>query len=394
VQRDASFVPPVEVPSPGSVAGEALVVGDPSVRLSDSEFPTPRHVTLFFTNRTGTAVKPESTDVTADGPVTAKVEADDCAKLPIFGAGDRCSVDLTVSPNRPGEWSVDVKLFHSGPGRLAHAIASSKFTGNGKGALGNSGAGFATSLAGGGESIDFGSVVASKARASRTVEVANSTAGPLLFASPRLVAQTEDVSIRPENCAIGQEIQPGGRCLLSLVWEPHDIGALSTDLLIGEKDKVLVVPVRGTAVQEGSSGVAVAGQAPPLPLPGGRSSALQIPDVLDPLNSGKGGGGLAGSSPNHSSGIRLVGIAGDEVIFQDGGSPVLGRLHDPISLSGRSYTVEEVQQGAVVLLTDGRRQSFALVGGDPSPKKSGGAKQERPTIDQKTMFGSKDNKKS
>src|SRR6185312_2016340 len=126
--RDAAFMQPS---GGGNNNGDEAVKVEPKsdVDIGETALHIARRTTLFFVNESGALVQVEKVAVNSDANVTAEITADDCSKQGAIAPMSRCSVEVSVTPTSPGNWTVETLLTHSGAGRIARAKISGKTSG-------------------------------------------------------------------------------------------------------------------------------------------------------------------------------------------------------------------------------------------------------------------------
>lgn len=256
-QRNASFLSPASTGGkPGEGAAAALantLVADPaSIDSGETLVNVARRITVFFFNNFRAPVTVAGLQLNADGNVRSKIISDDCADLKTIPVQDRCAVALEITPSSPGPWSVELLMTHSGQGRIARA----EVIGSTLGKADERAEGLAISkkIA---APLDFGPVKAYEEKAVRTLLIENDSMEPLTISTIDLIALgNEGLSLRNKGCKEGDELKPGESCPVTVIWEPHGGGNISTDLIMRHTGNLgfVVVPIRGNATVESEEG--------------------------------------------------------------------------------------------------------------------------------------------
>ncbi len=344
--REAAFMTPGTLTSKGS--GESVVRVDPKpdIEVGDSELNVTKRVSVFFSNSSNGAVKIENFVVNADANVTATLSANDCQKQGVIQPASRCSIEVSVTPAAPGNWSVEILMTHAGVGRIARAHLSGKtpdFVGNEK----NIGLAVSSKEI---KPVDFATVETGGGKAVRSTLLVNDSPEKVTIESIDLIEATNGLRLLDQGCKVGMDIPPASSCPATLVWEPRTGGAVSTDLIIRHTGKLgfAVIPVRGVA-SGAMKGESLSKDEKSLPLP-------PSPDEIAKAVGAKIGSVFASSlsvSKHHApADLTLIGTVGARAVFllSDGKTRIVsvgetfnaaGAAVSLLALSPRFATISE-----------------------------------------------------
>ncbi|HUY68823.1 MAG TPA: choice-of-anchor D domain-containing protein, partial [Alphaproteobacteria bacterium] len=325
-----------------------------------------RRVTLFFVNRSSNALKIEKVVVNNDGNVQAAITNDDCTKQATITPGNRCDIEVSVTPISPGAWGAEVLVTHDGAGRLARARLSGKTSGT---AEKKKDTGLTLSSK---ESppVDFGKVVVG-ATAVRSALMVNDSPDAITLYSIDVIEADNGLKRLDQGCAVDMELKPGESCPVTLAWTPSEAGQISTDLIIRHSGRLgfAVIPLRGStaggamaaASAATGAGKGSASAAPPSIADLEKAAVGKIPPVsageLPAQPAAKTGGSMV---------LRLIGTIGNRAVLAlpDGNTKVAA-AGDDISLGDGSIKVVAVHARTADVLIDGKQKKTLDLGAAP-----------------------------
>jgi len=356
--RDAAFV------SPGggtSNNDDEAVKVEPKADIDtgDSILNVPRRTTLFFVNESGMPVQVEKTSVNSDGNVTAEIVNDDCSKQATIAPQSRCSIEISITPNQPGGWTVEALLTHNGAGRIARAKLSGKTTGaaqtNEKKEM---------DLAMNAKEVKpvtFGDIEIG-GKAVRSALMVNDSPDPITLYSIDVIAADNGLQKLDQGCAVDMELKPGESCPVTLLWAPTAAGDISTDLIIRHSGRMgfAVIPIRGNvkgaSVADAGRGADKSGDknVPPPPTAAELEKATsgRIPQITADTLS-------AAATP--SGALRLIGTVGvHAVLLLPSGTTAVVGAGDEIDLGDKKGKVLTVDPKSVEILVGDEKKTLAL----------------------------------
>ncbi|MDR3448559.1 MAG: choice-of-anchor D domain-containing protein, partial [Alphaproteobacteria bacterium] len=241
--RDAAFI------DPGSMGnGEEAIKVDPKpdIDMGETALNVAKRTSVFFVNQTNVPVKLEKITVNGDSNVTAEITANDCMKQGTIAAGNRCSVEISVTPTSPGTWSVDVQLTHNGAGRLTRAHVTGKTSGSGANDHKETGLSVSSRDI---KPVDFGDVDIGSGKIVRSTLMVNDSAEAITLYAIDVIEADNGLQRLDQGCAVDMELAPGASCPVTLLWVPTQAGPISTDLIIRHSGRLgfAVIPIRGVA---------------------------------------------------------------------------------------------------------------------------------------------------
>ena len=373
--RDAAFLNPGATGSSG--AGEEAIKVDPKAEIDVGEtaLNIAKRATIFFVNQTNMPVKIEKIAISSDSSIAAEETADDCKKQGSIAPLSRCSVEISVTPTGAGSWSVDVLMTHAGAGRITRARLIGKTTGASATDNKNTGLDISPKEI---KPIDFGSVDIGDGKIVRSTLMVNNSVDPITIYSIDVIEADNGLQRLKQGCSVDMELAPGASCPVTLMWEPKEISQISTDLIIRHSGKLgfAVIPVRGTAKGESSSGGGKSGgeavkllpkSSVPMPLSAHdieREVAGSIAPVPAPLVSLGGGNSMSGggkSSKGFDGKLSLIGTIGDRalLLLPDGSTAILS-IGDSFETKDGVSKLIFVGKRTADILTKGKRSTIVL----------------------------------
>lgn len=326
--RDAAFLDPG---SSNTGAGSEAIKVEPKNEIDTGEsiLSVARRTSVFFVNQTTQPIQVEKVSVNGDGNVTAEITNDDCSKQGSIPPQSRCSVEVSVTPSTPGNWSVDVLMTHNGAGRIARAKLTGKTSGTTtKDEKKDNGLSLNTKES---NPVTFGELEVG-AKAVRSALMVNDSVEPITLYAIDVIEAENGLQRLDQGCAVDMELKPGESCPVTLVWTPNNGGQISTDLIIRHSGRLgfAVIPVRGNA-----KGSAIAGGTNATGKDSGRSdgkviiesngkAGLQPPPSAQDLEKATAGKipavsadilGNAVSAPVNSATLRLIGMVGNRAVL-------------------------------------------------------------------------------
>ncbi len=361
--RDAAFM------DPGAStigAGDEAIKVDPKgdIDTGESVLNVARRTTLFFVNQTNLPVKVEKVSVNSDGNVVAEVSNDDCSKQGTIPALSRCSVEISVTPNSPGPWSVEALLTHDGTGRIARAKLTGKTSGS-TAATERKDTGLALStkdIA----PVTFGDVDVGSGKAVRSALMINDSPDTITLYSIDVIEASNGLQRLDQGCAVDMELKPGESCPVTLVWTPTEHGQISTDLIIRHSGRLgfAVVPIRGNAVggtatakDAGSKSDSVISSAIPPP-PGAQELERATSGKIAPVSVNSLGGSLSSSSGGP---LRLIGTVGNRaVLLKPDGTTAVVDVNEEFNVDDKKAKITFISAKSVDILLDGKKKTLSL----------------------------------
>ncbi len=354
--RDAAFVSPGGTTNSDDEAVRVEPKAD--IDTGDSILSVPRRTTLFFVNESGMPVQVEKTAVNSDGNVTAEIVNDDCSKQGTIAPQSRCSIEISITPNQPGGWSVEALLTHNGAGRIARA----KLTGKTSGAV-QTNEKKEMDLALNAKEVKpvaFGDVEVG-GKAVRSALMVNDSADPITLYSIDVIAADNGLQKLDQGCAVDMELKPGESCPVTLLWTPTAAGDISTDLIIRHSGHMgfAVIPIRGNVKGASASDVKTSDKSgdknvppPPTAAELERATSGKIPQITaDTL--------AAAATPSGT--LRLIGTVGvHAVLLLPNGTTAVAGAGDEIDLGDKKGKVLTVDPKAVEILVGEEKKTLTL----------------------------------
>lgn len=303
-----------------SVTGSNEVTDDASGLQSDLEtqpaeldfgsFSTRAPQVRSVTLRNKTSLPIEISDLAISSPASAGFSlTDNCKSL---GPGQGCVISVTWVPVNRGETNGVLTIRHSGDSAVAKVDLKGTYS---PGTIANANI-YPTAVSGKGllvtdiSSVDFGGAV--DGAASITLSLVNDGDTALKILDISLAGSDNGLTLSRNGCAAEQVLDPVDACPLTVNWLPTRPGPIIDDIKIKHTGArgILVLPVRGTAVQPSSLSSAAGGM---VQLENGEMVQQQdIAPVLD--------GYVVTSHSRYRAVIR--GPRGSQVV-SDGGNVVL-----------------------------------------------------------------------
>ena len=369
--RDASFVDPGL--ASGNTVNEDSIKVEPKndIDIGEATINVSRRMTLFFINQTVVPVKIDGITLNADSNVTAVISNDDCTKQGTLAPSNRCGVELSITPNSPGPWSVETLMTHSGAGRITRAKVTGKTPGTA--AVDKKDTGLALSSQDM-KPVDFGEVEAGGGKAVRSALMVNDSNFPITLYSIDVIEAGNGLTRLDQGCAVDMELKPGESCPVTLVWSPAERGVVSTDLIIRHSGQLgfAVIPIRGTAKggDSDSASTSKGGKSDRLravipPPPGAQEVARAMADSLPAVSmpatavaapvqtedAGSGGGGA----------LRLIGTVGNRgVLLKPDGTTVVVQSGDLVEIGSRRLKVVTIGAHSIDIMIGKERRQLPL----------------------------------
>lgn len=279
--------------------------------------PQVRSVTL----RNKTSAPIEIGDISISAPESAGLSlVENCEQL---GPGQGCVVSVTWIPTSRGETNGVLTVKHSGDSAVAKVDLKGTYN---PGTLANANV-YPDAVPGKGllisdiSSVEFGSAV--DGTASITLSLVNEGDSPLKILDLGLAGSDNGLTLSRNGCAADTVLDPVEACPLTVNWMPNRPGPIIDDIKIKHTGArgILVLPVRGTAVQPSVSSPSSSAVV----LQGGEVPTQEIAPTLDGY-----------TVTSHSARRAVIrGPRGSQVVA-DGSSVVL---------SGVSWNVGIVPEG-------------------------------------------------
>jgi len=325
VARDAAFLDPG---SSNTGAGSEAIKVEPKNEIDTGEsiLSVARRTSVFYVNQTNQPIQVEKVTVNGDGNVTAEITNDDCSKQGAIPPQSRCSVEISVTPSTPGNWSVDALMTHNGAGRIARAKLTGKTSGaTAKDDKKDTGLALSTKEA---SPVTFGEVDVG-AKAVRSALMVNDSAEPITLYAIDVIEAENGLQRLDQGCAVDMELKPGESCPVTLVWTPNTAGQISTDLIIRHSGRLgfAVIPIRGNS--KGAAFVATSGKEggkgdSKMIVEGNGKNALPPPPSAQDLEKATAGKipavssdilGHTASTPIATGALRLIGMVGSRALL-------------------------------------------------------------------------------
>ncbi|MER2519660.1 MAG: hypothetical protein ABTQ34_03110 [Bdellovibrionales bacterium] len=400
--RDAAFVTPgaaATSTSASSTEGAVRVEPKSEIDTGESILTVARRTTLFFVNQSGTLLQIEKISLNSDGNVTAEITADDCSKQGSLGPTVRCSVEVAITPNSPGTWSVETLMTHSGAGRIARAKLTGKTSGTTAEKKDN-GLSLSTKDI---KPVDFSSIDVGQGKVVRSALMVNDSPDPITIYSIDVIEAENGLQRLDQGCAVDMELKSGESCPVTLVWTPASEGLISTDLIIRHSGRLgfAVIPIRGAAKGEmatsssssgrGSGSLRSSGEgklsslAPPL-------SANDVEKALSSAISNNDLGHAASLSTTiktpESIMLRLIGTVGHRaVILKPDSTTAVVEMGNDFETGEGKATLMMVTAKSVDISYDGKRLTLPL---EAAPELIANA----PSVNYDIQIGEKSDKNS
>jgi hypothetical protein len=203
---------------------------------------------LALRNNTGRAIKVESIQLAAAPNSGFQVSAPKCRELKPSQA---CVATVSWTPTAEGIVEGVIVLRHDGASGAMRVGLKGGYNPK-KVEMASR---FATAVPGEGllipdqDKVDFGSSV--DGAASISISLVNQGDKSLTLRQVKLAGSDNGLSLSSSDCRRSKELEVGEACVLTVNWQPRRIGPVIDDVQIlhtGTR-KVLVLPVRGSAVQ-------------------------------------------------------------------------------------------------------------------------------------------------
>ncbi len=360
--RDAAFLDPGSANGNGN--SDAIRVEPKNeIDIGDSAINIARRTTLFFTNQTNAPIHIEKIAINADSNVAAEISNDDCTKQGTLTTGSRCSVEVSITPNSGGTWSVEILMTHNGAGRITRAKISGKTTGSGSGEKKDSGLFLSTKDV---KSVDFGEVEIGEGKTVRSALMVNDSPEAITLYSIDVIAAENGLERLDQGCAVDMELKPGESCPVTLVWTPTTDGRVSTDLIIRHSGRLgfAVIPIRGTTKKAGSSStdyskssskdsshtdIAKAGSIPPPP---SKVDLDKVSEKIPPMDASS----LGSSAAVTDGALHLIGTVGTRaLLFKPDGTTAVAEVGDEIDMGDQKAKLTAVTAKSADIVIDGKR---------------------------------------
>ena len=376
--RDAAFADPGS--SSSMVAGSDAVVVEPKgdIDTGESVVNVAKRSTLFFVNKTNTAIEVAGVTTNDDGNVKSSVISDDCSREHKIGPGSRCSIVIETTPSNTGAWTAEVLLTHKGAGRIARAKLTGKAGGQYSADKKDSGFALSTKDV---KPIEFGDVEANGTKAVRTALMVNDSPETISLLSIDVIAAENGLERLDQGCVIDMELKPGESCPVTLVWKPVNKGLISTDLIIRHTGRLgfAVIPVRGASKEGKESSISEAkaaktsgkddnaasksgGKAPTTAEVLEKSAADKIPPLTSDLLS-SGGSEKSAAAPVAKSGtFHLIGTVGNRAVLlkPDGATAIVAISEDIPYGENKIAKVTNVMPKGVEIFMEGKKKQLIL----------------------------------
>lgn len=244
--REAAFVDP----SVGTTRGptsEALIAEPKELDTGESVVGVSRRTTLFFNNLSGLPVTISNVTLNFDSNVVAEITSDDCQKLGKIPSGNRCAMALTINPNSPGPWTVEILVTHDGAGRISRALVNGITLGERKQSQENLlGLALSSTKI---DPVDFGEIEVGIGAAVRSALVFNDSTEDLTISSIDVIAPPSGLERLETGCEMDMTLKTGQSCPITVRWAPAARGTVSTDIIVRHSGRTgfMVIPLRGKA---------------------------------------------------------------------------------------------------------------------------------------------------
>jgi hypothetical protein len=380
--RDAAFVDPGT--SVGSVnSGDAVKV-DPKneIDMGESALNVARRTTLFFVNQTTAVINVEKVSVNSDSNVTAEISNDDCSKQQTLAPSNRCSVEIQMTPNSPGAWTIEILMTHSGAGRLTRAKISGKTSGSGSVDKRDSGLFLSTKEV---KPVDFGEMNLGEGKSVRSALMVNDSPAPITLFSIDVIEADNGLQRLDQGCAVDMELKPGESCPVTLVWTPTDAGHISTDLIIRHSGQLgfAVIPIRGVAksplgleavkTKDYSNDKKLAKSDNGFSLPPSPPDLNHMTDKMPAINASA----LATASSASFGTLRLIGTVGNRaLLYKPDGTTAVVQAGDNVDFDPHTVKVVAVGAKDVQIEIDGKTKKLVLETVSELTDKAKSAKQQ------------------
>jgi len=380
--RDAAFADP-GMGTKGT--GDAIVVEPKNeIDTGESVVNVGRRTTLFFVNKTNSPVDVNSTTTNDDGNVKSSIISNDCSREGKIQASSRCMVVVETTPSNAGNWTAEVILTHSGPGRIARAKLTGKA--GGMSSAEKKEAGFTLSSKEV-KPIDFSKVQIDGPKVVRTALMVNDSPENIVLVSIDVIAAENGLERLDQGCVIDMELKPGESCPVTLIWKPVSKGIISTDLIIRHTGRLgfAVIPIRGVADDDSTEvasetkdnkGSATNNEAsrttgkmiPKKPTTAeelDKAMANQIPPLTtDMLTPGVATTTTTTVTPQTIPGgeFRLIGTVGHRAVLlkPDGTTSVVGLNEEIAYGDGKTAKITNVTPKTAEIFMDGKKKQLVL----------------------------------
>jgi hypothetical protein len=373
--RDAAFADPGSTSMGNAVAEDAVVVepkGD--ISTGESVVNIARRATVYFTNKTNSAVEVLNVTTNDDGNVKSNIVSDDCSSEHRIGPGSRCSVVIETVPSNAGGWTTEVLLTHKGAGRIARVKVTGKASGQFSTEKRDTGFALSTKEI---KPIDFSKVEVNTAKVVRTALMINDSPETITLLSIDVIAAENGLERLDQGCVIDMELAPGESCPVTLVWKPSAKGLISTDLIIRHSGRLgfAVIPIRGeaadptgtataakdTKAQGKDNGNSGGGKTPTAAEEIEKAAANKIPPLtsdLFPLPATS----AAVTAVVPSGQFRLIGTVGNRAVLlkPDGTTTVVG-LDETIAYGeGKVAKITNISAKSAEIFMEGKKKQLIL----------------------------------
>lgn len=400
--RDAAFVTPGATSTATASATEGAVRVEPKneIDLGETILNVARRTTLFFVNQSGAQIQIEKISLNNDGNVSAEITADDCSKQGTLAPTVRCSVEISVTPNTPGAWSVEALMTHNGSGRIARAKLTGKTTGSTSSEKKDSGLSLSAKDT---KPVEFGAVEIGRGKIVRSALMVNDSPDPITLYSIDVIEADNGLQTLNQGCAVDMELKPGESCPVTLVWTPSNEGLISTDLIIRHSGRLgfAVIPIRGAAKGEKESASSGKGTGSARSGESGNSSAPLYPplgarDVENALSAAISNGELgqaatlssAAVKPTSGASLRLIGTIGHRaIILKPDNSTAVIEMGAKFDTGHGTATLMTVTAKSADISFDGKRLTLPL---EPAPELIANA----PSVNRDVEIGTSSDKRS
>ncbi len=366
--RDASFLAPSAATSAPTTRGEGAVGVEPKndIDLGDTGLGVAKRTTIFFVNLTNLPVGIVSVTANGDSNVDAEIVSDDCSKEGKIAAASRCAVSVEVTPKGSGQWTAEILMTHEGSGRLARV----KLTGKTSLSADKKSTGLSLS-AKDMKPIEFGNLELGGGKAVRSALMVNDSNEPITVLSIEVIAAENGLERLEQGCMEDMDLRPGESCPVTLLWEPKNAGAVSTDLIIRHSGQLgfAVIPVRGVAREgksaEGTSAPSGKAASGPVPL---SPTADEVEKAMADKILALSAGGVPSSALAEDKGflrsagdVHLIGTVGNKGLFYASGTSLVVAVGDEKPLGdGSVLKLLGLTPRQAEILLDGEKKTLGL----------------------------------
>jgi Abnormal spindle-like microcephaly-assoc'd, ASPM-SPD-2-Hydin len=367
--RDAAFLDPGSSSGTANASEAIRVEPKNDIDIGDSALNIARRTTLFFTNQTNAPVQIAKIAINADSNVTAEISNDDCTKQGTLTTGSRCSVEVSITPNSGGTWSVEVLMTHNGIGRITRAKISGKTTGASNTDKKDNGLFLSTKDV---KSVDFGEVQIGEGKTVRSALMVNDSPETITLYSIDVIEAENGLQRLDQGCAIDMELKPGESCPVTLVWTPTIEGRVSTDLIIRHSGRLgfAVIPIRGTTKGGVSSGpdssksssktdiAKMGSNSGSIPSPPSKLDLDKLSDKIPPMSVSS----LGGSSTTIGDGaVHLIGTVGTRaLLYRPDGTTAIADVGDEIDVGNQKAKLISVAVRSADIMIGGKKKHLVL----------------------------------